>query len=187
MPAAGFAILASLEMAEHLSQPRIVYWPASEPTGAWVTHYGENFNGRSLGCRGFGNYSSDDPTIVAVSPKLYADIPCGTLLEICGPGGCQVAARKDACPGCSATVFDMSEAGMTAVCGQGAGVCTATVKKIAACQNLSFTAPAREPLQKPTELIKTAIEARPAFGAPVAPHTDPPPAPVCVAPWGVVP
>jgi hypothetical protein len=61
------------------------------------------------------------------------------------------------------------------------------VKKIAACQNLSFTAPAREPLQKPTELIKTAIEARPAFGAPVAPHTDPPPAPVCVAPWGVVP
>ena len=93
-----------------------------------MTHYGESYNGQPLGC-GTGDYNSDDPTIVAVSPARYAEWPCGTRLTICGPAGCIEATRQDACPGCSANVVDLSEAGFGAVYGPGAsGSCRVTIE-----------------------------------------------------------
>jgi hypothetical protein len=115
-----------------------------EPMPAWITHYGERFNDRLLGCYNYGHYSSADPTIVAVNPTLYETLPCGTLLEICGPGGCMVAARKDSCPECRPDGFDLSEAGFKAVCGDADGVCTASVKVLTVCQVRKFGKPADE-------------------------------------------
>jgi hypothetical protein len=108
-----------------------------EPS-AWITHYGERFNDRTVGCWNYGDYSSDDPTIIAVNPTLYDELPCGTLLELCGPGGCMVGARKDSCPGCRPNGFDLSEAGFKRVCGDADGVCTATVEVLTVCQVRKF-------------------------------------------------
>lgn len=82
----------------------------------WSTHYGESYNGGTLGC-GTGYYSSNNPDIVAVSPYRYQEWPCGTVFEICGEGGCIFATRHDACPGCGANHLDLSESGSQAVCG----------------------------------------------------------------------
>ena len=57
---------------------------------AWITHYGERFNGRKLGCSKLGYYSSDDPTIVAVSWANAEYMPCATPLQVCGPAGCHL-------------------------------------------------------------------------------------------------
>jgi hypothetical protein len=102
-----------------------------------VTHYGEAYNGSVLGC-GTGLYESDNPTIVAVGPELYSEIPCGTLLQICGDGGCIVAQRQDACPGCAPILFDLSEAAFAAVCGAPSGVCAATVSVLQTCGTLDL-------------------------------------------------
>lgn len=84
----------------------------------WSTHYGEAYNGRPLGC-GTGDYASDNAAIVAVAyPARDADWSCGTVFEVCGPGGCLLATRHDACPGCGPNHLDLSEAGSLAVCGQ---------------------------------------------------------------------
>lgn len=92
-----------------------------------VTHYGESYNGQPLGC-GTGDYSSADVTIVAVSPARYNEWPCGTRFAICGPGGCISATRQDACPGCSPSLLDLSEAGFAAVCGEDAsGSCAVEI------------------------------------------------------------
>jgi hypothetical protein len=111
---------------------------------AWITHYGERFNDRTLGCFGYGSYSSEDPSIVAVNPVLYGELPCGTLLELCGPGGCLIAARKDSCPGCRPDGFDLSEAAFAGVCGDADGVCTASVRVLEVCQVRKFGKPPHE-------------------------------------------
>ncbi len=102
-----------------------------------VTHYGESYNGQILGC-GNGYYSSDNPTIVAVSPARYGEMPCGTQLQICGAGGCIIAVRQDACPGCSASLFDLSESAFMSVCGVDSGVCDATVSIVVTCDSMDL-------------------------------------------------
>lgn len=81
-----------------------------------ATHYGISYQDQPLGC-GTGVYQTDDPSIVAVSPERYRDWPCGTLLRVCGRGGCISAIRQDACPGCAVNQLDLSEYGIDIVCG----------------------------------------------------------------------
>ena len=92
-----------------------------------VTHYGVSYNGQILGC-GDGKYSSDNGSIVAVGPERDAEWPCGTVLRVCGPGGCMIGERQDSCPGCDAYLIDLSEEGLYLVCGPGSGVCQASVE-----------------------------------------------------------
>ena len=92
-----------------------------------VTHYGDAFNGQTLGCGG-GTYSSDNGGIVAVGPERNQEWPCGTVLRICGPGGCMIGERVDSCPGCDGYHVDLSEEGLYLVCGPGTGVCRASVE-----------------------------------------------------------
>ncbi len=99
----------------------------SSVDGAWVTHYGESFNGQPLGCD-TGLYSSEDASIIAVGPSRYSEWPCGTVLRICGPGSCIAAQRVDGCPGCGPNHIDLSEQGLSLVCGPGSGVCKASVE-----------------------------------------------------------
>lgn len=103
---------------------------AGPPIHGVATHYGYSFNGLPLGC-GNGLYSSDDPTIVAVSPARYQQWPCGTRLQVCGPADCMVVTRQDSCPGCHANMFDLSEAGSTRVCGGRPHTCEVTVRELA--------------------------------------------------------
>jgi hypothetical protein len=105
------------------------YVPAGPTISLQVTHYGESFNGYGLGC-GTGYYSSDNPTIIAVGPAREGEWPCGTPLQVCGPAGCIEAFRQDGCPGCTAYVIDLSEAGIAGVCGVDASVCSATVTRL---------------------------------------------------------
>jgi len=104
--------------------------PINSIEGAWVTHYGESFNGQAMGCTA-EPYSSDDASIVAVGPSREAEWPCGTVLRICGPGGCIIAEREDGCPGCGDYHVDLSEEGLLLVCGPGSGVCQASVEAFA--------------------------------------------------------
>jgi hypothetical protein len=90
-----------------------------------VTHYGVEYNGNSLGCGGV--YTSEDSTIIAVGPERDAEWPCGTLFQVCGPGGCLLGERRDSCPGCGSFHIDLSEKGLYLVCGPGSGVCEAEV------------------------------------------------------------
>ena len=105
-----------------------------EPIGAvedaWVTHYGESFNGQAMGCTA-KPYSSEDASIVAVGGVRASEWPCGTVLRICGPGGCIIAEREDGCPGCGDYHVDLSEEGLLLVCGPGSGVCQASVEAFA--------------------------------------------------------
>lgn len=96
-----------------------------EAFAAYVTHYGESYNGQNMGCDGV--YWSWDPYILAVSPSRYSEWPCGTVLEITGPGGTLVVARTDSCPGCGPNLLDLSEAGSERVCGF-VGNCPVTVR-----------------------------------------------------------
>jgi len=93
-----------------------------------ATSYAEMFNGRNMGCTGAGAYNPNDTSIAAVGPALYAEVPCGSMLEICGPKACIAAIRKDACPGCTGAAVDLSRAGLTAVCGPNS--CTVKIRKI---------------------------------------------------------
>lgn len=103
--------------------------PSTPIIRGWATHYGESYEGGVLGC-GTGYYGTDNPEIVAVGPSRYAEWPCGTKLRVCGPAGCIVATRHDACPGCSPYVLDLSEAGNELVCGDPPHTCRATVQLI---------------------------------------------------------
>lgn len=119
----------------------MTYVAAGESIPSSLTRYGERFNGRKMGCSKLGYYSSDDPTIVAVGYDRHAEMPCGTLLEVCGPTGCHLMMRKDTCGGCSAYMFDLSEAGNALVCGESYGLCNATVTKVVPNENVEAPPP----------------------------------------------
>jgi hypothetical protein len=106
--------------------------PAPVASGAVIqgqaTAYGPAYNGQKMGCGGV--YSSDNPTILAVSPARYAQWPCGTQLQVCGPAGCLIVTRQDACPGCYANLVDLSEAGNAAVCGSPPHTCRVTLQVV---------------------------------------------------------
>ncbi len=93
-----------------------------------ATSYGASYNGHSMGCGGV--YSSSDITIMAVSPARYREWPCGTQVQVCGPAGCIVVTRQDACPGCYANLVDLSEAGNAAVCGSPPHTCRVTLQLV---------------------------------------------------------
>jgi hypothetical protein len=89
-----------------------------------VTHYGASYSGQPMACGGL--YLPENPTIIAVGPDHYAEWPCGTFMVVCGSAGCLVGVRQDSCPGCTAGVLDLSEAGIAIVCGPGTGTCSTT-------------------------------------------------------------
>jgi hypothetical protein len=143
-PAAGLA------PAEVISVPAAAPEPAPEPARApapeqpsrparsvaavgglvsgHATSYGVSYNGQPMGCGGV--YSSNDITIMAVSPTRYREWPCGTRVQVCGPAGCIVVIRQDACPGCYANLVDLSEAGNAAVCGSPPHTCRVTLQLV---------------------------------------------------------
>jgi hypothetical protein len=132
-----YVVDSSFDLAEHIAHAVRPPEAVEAPRQALVTHYGESYNGQVLGC-GTGYYDSNNPTIVAVGPALYGQMPCGTLLQICGAGGCIIAKRQDACPGCVASLFDLSESAFAGVCGQPSGVCSATVVIVKTCDALDL-------------------------------------------------
>lgn len=83
-----------------------------------ATHYGVSYQGQNMGCAGAGRYDTNNPYILAVSPALYASVPCGTYVTITGPAGSLTTPRTDSCPGCTRNLLDLSEAGSTIVCGR---------------------------------------------------------------------
>jgi hypothetical protein len=93
---------------------------------AIATHYGEQYNGYPMGCGGV--YSSEDATILAIGPSHYYDWPCGQYFQVCGVLACMVVIRTDSCPGCSWSVFDLSEAGIGRICGPGTSTCDITLQ-----------------------------------------------------------
>ena len=105
-----------------------------QPTGprlqGWATNYGRSYNGRPLGCSGFGNYSADGDWIAAVGPDRYDSWPCGTTLRLSGPAGTALVVRADACPGCMANVIDLSEAANELVCGPPAHTCQVVIQEV---------------------------------------------------------
>jgi hypothetical protein len=128
-----------------------------------------------------GYYSSDDPTIVAVSWANAEYMPCATPLQVCGPSGCHLMMRKDTCPGCVPNGFDLSEAGIALVCGDGAPVCWASVTKLAPCENVAPVLPpeasASEPPDEATQLsylLTPELHLAPAPTAPAPPCAPPP-------------
>ena len=113
-------------------QPTSQPAPAVAALGALIsghaTSYGASYNGQAMGCGGV--YSSNDITIMAVSPERYREWPCGTRVQVCGPAGCIVVTRQDACPGCYANLVDLSEAGNAAVCGSPPHTCRVTLQVV---------------------------------------------------------
>jgi hypothetical protein len=114
-----------------------------------VTHYGVSYNGSPMGCDGT-LYTSENPTIIAVGPALDYDWPCGTQLRICGPVDCMVGMRQDSCPGCTAYVLDLSEAGINLVCGDQAEVCRVGIEEV------TIEYPPPPPPPPPIEVIQLA-------------------------------
>ncbi|HLF71056.1 MAG TPA: hypothetical protein VI759_02745 [Dehalococcoidia bacterium] len=119
-----FVTIEQYDVASIEAPPLLI--AAGPPIDIKVTHYGIGFNGQTLGC-GNGYYTSENETIVAVGPERHSEWPCGTPLQVCGQAGCISASRQDGCPGCSANVLDLSEAGIGRVCGDNASVCDAHV------------------------------------------------------------
>jgi len=89
-----------------------------------VTHYGTPYNGSPLGCGGY--YEASNPTILAVGPSHYEDIPCGATVTLRGPtNNTLTVVRQDSCPGCTSLTFDLSEAANEILCGAPAHTCEA--------------------------------------------------------------
>lgn len=86
-----------------------------------------NYNGGTLGCpggtlpagRADRYYWSTDPKILAAPPALDKAWECGQGLRIMNPktGIWIDVFRMDSCPGCPPNQFDLSEAGIGALCG----------------------------------------------------------------------
>lgn len=106
-----------------------VITPVGLPEPGLVTHYGVQYNGNPMGCRG-DSYSSENETIIAVGPADYGEWPCGTTLRVCGPGGCIVGFRQDSCPGCGNNHLDLSESGINSVCGDQADICRVQIEEV---------------------------------------------------------
>lgn len=90
--------------------------PTHAPTHT-ATHYGTSYNGQRMGCSGI--YTSANTAILAVPPNMY-HVPCGTPYMVVGPNGTIQVTRTDSCPGCgnyTPNRIDLSEAGITVVCG----------------------------------------------------------------------
>lgn len=132
-----YMVDAGVQLLEHVTSAVRPPQAVTPPMHSLVTHYGEQYNGQILGC-GNGYYASDNPTIVAVGPEWEGQMPCGTLLQICGAGGCIVAQRQDSCPGCSPILFDLSESAFATVCGVPSGVCNATVSIVQPCDGMDL-------------------------------------------------
>lgn len=99
-------------------------------------------------------------------------------MRICGPGGCLIAERQDACPGCGPYHVDLSEQGLDLVCGPGSGVCKASVEAFAAeCQVAASRdeSAVDSPLQLFATLAQTALEDRTASLLTLSPeeHSSP--------------
>lgn len=89
----------------------------------WATHYGESYNGLTMGCGGV--YSSYNETIVAVPWRSWLGMAysCGTKLQVCGYAACLDVVVQDSCPGCDwPNMVDLSEVGIEIVC-PGMGSC----------------------------------------------------------------
>lgn len=92
-----------------------------------ATRYGVQYEGQPLGCPGgfipAGRpdllYHSDDAAIMAAPPSREGDMPCGIVFRITNPrnGAQLVVYRVDSCPGCGHNHVDLSEAGMSVLCG----------------------------------------------------------------------
>jgi hypothetical protein len=100
----------------------------SAPLEGSATHYGVAYAGQTMACG--GSYVPDDSTIVAVSLARDAEWNCGTYLEICGTLACMRVIRQDSCPACLSTHVDLSEAGITLVCGDQAHYCDVTIQPL---------------------------------------------------------
>lgn len=105
-----------------------------------VTHYGASYNGNTMGCQqtaesrariiesgGYGDriYRSGDASIAASAYDLNTGARpygCGAVLSVSGPVGEISVVVQDACPGCGWYHLDLSEEGITRVCG-GLGRC----------------------------------------------------------------
>ena len=70
----------------------------------------------------------NDPTIIAVGSARDIEWGCGASLNVCGSVGCITGMRQDSCPGCGRYHIDLSEAGMSRVCGTDADVCDITIQ-----------------------------------------------------------
>lgn len=81
-----------------------------------------------MGCDGT-LYDTENDTIIAVGPDHYYEWPCGTELLVCA-AECLIGVRQDACPGCGPGHLDLSEAGITRVCGYGSGYCRVTIQTV---------------------------------------------------------
>jgi hypothetical protein len=105
---------------------------ATREANGFVTNYGEAYEDLPLGCPGYGVYHSADATIAASAYDLATGaraFQCGTVLELCGVGGCQVVIVKDACPGCAWNQLDLSEAAKVAVCGDVRNNCAVSIER----------------------------------------------------------
>lgn len=100
----------------------------------YATYYGISYQGLPLGCVGAGLYDTNNPQIAAVGPARYGEWPCGTRLELCGPGGCAIVTRLDSCPGCGPNVIDLSESANRLVCATAAipyeHTCEVTIRRV---------------------------------------------------------
>lgn len=95
-----------------------------------VTHYGQSFNGQTMGCPPYDEYWGWNTSIAAVGPSRYQEWPCGTAFTITGPAGTIRVVRQDSCPSCSGTHIDLSEAGFESVCGPlSIGRCRVTIRE----------------------------------------------------------
>jgi hypothetical protein len=149
-----------LQLAEGIENSASGLQPIGGLDEAWITHYGESFNGQAMGCDGTP-YSSADASIAAVAPSRNADWPCGTLLRICGSGGCTLVQRSDGCPGCGPNHVDLSEQGLRLVCGPGTGVCKASVEAFElACVQPNRAIAGSGPLELFATLAEAALDDR---------------------------
>ena len=90
-----------------------------------ATRYGVSYEGQALGC-GSGVYRTDDTAILAAPPDLYGEWPCGTKLRVVNllTGGFIEVYRLDSCPGCGNNHIDLSEAGISQLCGWSCDIIT---------------------------------------------------------------
>ncbi|HLF79940.1 MAG TPA: hypothetical protein VJB57_20875 [Dehalococcoidia bacterium] len=141
MANAEIPLVPSSSASAPAAEPQFVVLAA--PVNGTATHYGESYSGQTMACGGV--YVSHDPTIVAISLSRDAEWDCGSYLEVCGALACIKSVRQDICPGCSRNHIDLSEAGISLVCGAGTDLCDVTIQPL----QVASPAPAGPPLALP--------------------------------------